>query len=322
MLPSPRGRGGTVCPFASTSAPSPRSLRSVPSEAVRLLSMEQNRTGSARRGYGVAERLLHAIAEALAEAGEGAGGEATDSAEISATALEGIERTLEAAAWLVVLSEAGWLDRLPDVDRATLLERTPAAIRQARATALSDVEERESWLRCALLAEAGLRRLRHENLDYAELPADTLEPSPRRVRRTLAGELDGFSGASCANGLAQRGSGELAWLAETILEAEQRPYRFVADPEKPIRDPDEGRRIDTIDDLEIDVVWFETDGQLALYAATPAPLSVKSEHGTTIDNKRGYWIGQFQCPLDAIEIELRLGDDVRSWRPPLKNRPD
>lgn len=268
----------------------------------------------------MAEALLHAIRSALNDAADLPAADALELAEASsAPDQEPLEAALEAAAWLLVLDQASWLDRLSDEDRRELLERTPIAIRLARTIALADVEERDSWLRCALLAEAGLARLRGETIDYEALPADALEPSPRRVRRALAAELDGFSAASCAIALAKRGSGELTWLAATVHETQARPYRFVADPEKPIRNPDEGQHIDSLDDLQLDIIWFETDRQLAFYAAEPAPLSVKGKHATTLDSKRGYWIGTFRCPLDAIEVELTLGDIKRTWRAPRPN---
>lgn len=212
----------------------------------------------------------------------------------------GAPEICEQSGWAVVLHVFGLLPETSEDERQ--------AMRKALARALPscDPDVRP-------VAEAALRLLGHGPVE--DLPRDLVRPSARRLTRLLRGELDPIAAAHCAGWLDQHPDEAelLRILARAEGAATPRRIPVAAASAARMRDPSEGKLVDTREDPAVQAIWFGDSRELAIYAGEAAPVRLEAEGVTTREIAPGYWIGEVAPGLTSLDATVYVGDETLRW---------
>ena len=110
----------------------------------------------------------------------------------------------ETLGWAVVLSLTGDLPARPAREIKELEQTGRRALNDDKQDHETDLERDEDHEYAVTLARAGATALTG-SLSAITAGGDLIAPSPRRIRRMLNGQADGFAAASCALHLARHG---------------------------------------------------------------------------------------------------------------------
>jgi hypothetical protein len=241
---------------------------------------------------------------------------------------------LDALALSSVRYLVGTLEMLPRPDRETLRAVAGPALGAARRLALASEDDREAWLQAVALAEWSLRLLELGPARAADpvapeilaaLPGELRRPTPRRLVALLEGRLDGLAAASCVVWYLRHDPAEPRWLWSLAVQQDLhrpatattpngiQPMLVAAAGPVPMREPGAGRVIAQWADPGVELVWFEADRQLALYALEESYVALTAPGVTPCDLRPGYWLGDVvSSGATALQAEVTVGDRVLS----------
>lgn len=218
---------------------------------------------------------------------------------------------LEAFGYAVVYAMVDAVDALPAKDRQLLLGLRAGIERQVRELALSDRDERESWLDAVTLVGAAAEVLGGGEAPLDALAADAIRPTPSRLQATLNGELDGISAASVAGWYLHRDASEprVLWSLAGGARSAAALIPLAADEKKSVRPPQGGRVVAELPELRVEARYFEEERELAVYCSDPAALRLYGPELSFVDMQPGYWLGRVAEGVSGeLEVELHVGD--------------
>lgn len=213
------------------------------------------------------------------------------------------EPVLSALALVLVMDLAGELGTVERGHRTLLRERGAQAL---LAPAPEDADP-EDWQGARDLARAGLDRMAGRPTRPA---GDPLHPTDLTLARALRAEPDGLSAGSTAAHVARCES--CLRRVRVLSMAEGTSLAVAAADGDIMRPPIEGRVVGHLPDLELEAVLF-SDGRLALYAGSGAPVQLVAEGVATEQMLSGYWLGRVGLDRKKLHGRVHLGDRAVDW---------
>ncbi len=229
---------------------------------------------------------------------------------------------LEALGYAVALHLVGELEAVSTASRGALALAGRGAIDASRTFAAAGSEDADAYEEAARLGELGVRLLAGKGAGSLDgVPADAMDPTDGRIARMLRGELDGLSAGACAVRCMKRDDARPRVLRAVERRATEdaaalgaERIRLAAADAAPVRAPEDGRLVATLEDTLLEAVYFPAERQLAVYAASATFLQVVGTGVTPRDAKPGYWLGDVDASAGpTLELEVRIAGRVVRW---------
>jgi hypothetical protein len=219
---------------------------------------------------------------------------------------------LEALSRALFASAAGELDELGRGELEPLVRAGRRALLAAGPA--PDGEDDEDAADAIALARAGLAVLSGEPPARVYGPRDPMHVPDGRLAAAARGALDGFSLGALALHVVrcEPCSARLGVLGAGGRAALHAPLRVAARSAVPMRRPDEGHVVISLDDPAVEVVLFDDgDGarSLAVYAEQPVSVRLVAPSIETLDMLTGYFLGRLTGDAPAtLDAELHHGE--------------